>query len=273
MATPRQVRPGWDYGYIVQGSGIQKGVALVIGATNLKAKIASSIGEGRFRGVALTAGRVPNGEGDPAIPDMVTAQKQGIAQAMVPSASSATEGDQAICDADGFFIKRTPFTFSAFLWGQFDETFTAGASDEWRGVELLPQYVETVRNIFASNPTASAIGAATRYMAGINAALSASEIAIAQVQHTGQVLRNLKVQLATAPGGADTVVVTFIVSSDGGATWGALASAPTCTITGAALTAKDYTTAKTLTEGQLLGVKLVSSAGTAAGASVSFDLT
>lgn len=275
MANARQIRGGLpEYGYKAQGTGLRMGVMLIIGASNIFAKIGNAIGVGKWRGISLSEGQLPDGAADASIPDSVTAQKTGIARALVPASSSASEGDQAWSDANGKIVKRTPFSFSGFVIGQFDESFTAGSNAEYRGVELIPHYIEVVRSFFFANPVASAIGAATKYLAGYaGAALLNAPIGLCQVAFTGQKLRNLKAQVATAPGGSDTVIVTFVVSTDGGTTWGALASAPTCTITGSATEAHDLTTELSLTAGQLIAPKIVSSAGTAAGLSLSFDLT
>jgi hypothetical protein len=274
MANARQVRGGLpEYGYRAEGAGLRKGVVLVVGASNIKAKIAAAIGAGKIRGIQIDEGTLPDGVADPNLPDLVTAQKTGIAQALVPAASVAAEGDQAWSDATGKVIKRAPFSFSGLVLGQFDEGFTAGANPEYRGVELFPHYVEVIRAITAASMDTFA--AATRYIGAPGVALNAAQIPIYRARFAGEVIRNLAVSLVTAPGGADTVVFTVMKSSDNGATW--TDTALTATISGASKVPADpaavLALSATLAAGDLLAVKAVSSAITAAKPTVTFDVT
>jgi len=113
------------------------------------------------------------------------------------------------------------------------------------------------------------IGAATKYMIRGSAAVAASAACIATVTRTG-VLRRLYANLLTAPGGTDTVAFTIQKSSDNGATWSD--TTLTCTITGTAKGNSDTTHTPAVTAGDLLAVKMVSSAGTAADPSVGFEI-
>ena len=269
MATPRQIRPGWELGYKVQGSNVKKGVGLIAGASNQFAKIADAVGAAAWRGICATVGVEPNTAGDATLPDLLLAQKQGIAHALVPSGTSASEGDQAWTNALGKFIKRVPYSFSGFVAGQFDESFTAGSSDEWRGIELIPQVIEVCRPVLSG--CTGTITADTKYMGDRSQAKAAAQVPRYAVRFTGEKIRNLWVSLITAPGGVDTVVVTVQKSSDDGATWSD--TALTCTVTGAAKSNSDLTHVVSLTAGDLLAVKAVSSAGTAADCTVVFDAT
>jgi len=114
-----------------------------------------------------------------------------------------------------------------------------------------------------------AIGAATKYMSRGAAAVAASAVVIGTVTRAG-VLRRLYANLLTAPGGSDTVAFTIQKSSDNGGTWSD--TTLTCTITGSAKGNSDTTHAPSVAAGDLLAVKMVSSAGTAADPSVGFEI-
>lgn len=109
-----------------------------------------------------------------------------------------------------------------------------------------------------------ALGAATVYLVAPGQAASATEIPLALATRAGT-LRNLRCSLGTAPGGADTVAVT--VRAAGADTL------LTCTITGAGTTCSDTSNTPAATAGQSLSIKAVSSAGTAADLTCSFELT
>jgi len=270
----RQIRGGLpEYGYQAEGAGLRKGVVLVCTTSNTKAKIAAALGAGKIKGILLDEGTLPDGALDPTVPDMANAQKTGIAQALVPAASTAAEGDQAIADATGKVIKRAPFSFSAECLGHFDEGFTAGANPEYRGVELYRHYIETIRSITLLST--GAIGAATRFMILGQAAVNANQFPVYRCRFTGETLRNLALSLKTAPGGADTVIVTFQRSQDGGTTWTDITGAgtPIVTVAAAAIAGDDLVNSFAMTKGDLIAVKLVSSAGTAAQPCVTFDVT
>lgn len=113
------------------------------------------------------------------------------------------------------------------------------------------------------------IGAATKYMSRGAAAVAASAVVIGTVTRAG-VLRRLYANLLTAPGGSDTVAFTIQKSSDNGGTWSD--TTLTCTITGSAKGNSDTTHTPSVAAGDLLAVKMVSSAGTAADPSVGFEI-
>jgi hypothetical protein len=274
MPTPRQVRPGWEFPYTVEGGNVQKGVACVAGSKNTALKIASAVGQGRFRGISIDAGVVPNGTADPNLPDSVDAQKQGIAQAMVPANTSGKDGDQAICDQNGFFVVRRPFSFSAFVWGQFDGDFAAGAKSQWAAIELLPHYIELVRNVVASGFGGGVIGVTLgKFFDPHAAALAAAPLPVYRVKYTGEVLRNLGVTLRIAPGGNDSVTGSFQKSSDGGVTWTDIAG-PSAQAVGPVKIADDQiNVTPPLADGDLIAIKIASTAGLAADPVVTFDAT
>ena len=93
---------------------------------------------------------------------------------------------------------------------------------------------------------------------------SATEIPLSMSTRSG-VARSLYCYLGTAPGGADTVIVTVRKNASDQAT--------TCTITGAGQTCNDTTNTFTTAAGDRLAIKAVSSAGTAAALSCSFEET
>lgn len=108
-----------------------------------------------------------------------------------------------------------------------------------------------------------ALGAATVYLTAPGQAASMTEYPLAVATRNGT-LRNLRCALGTAPGGADTVVVTIRKA-------GADTSL-TCTISAAATTCNDTSNTSAATAGQALSIKAVSSAGTAADLTCSFEL-
>ena len=274
MSAVRESNGIFDWGYKAASSGIRKGIALVIGADPTKAVKATAARQGKYRGIAMDAGTAPDGTANygaaattPAEP--INAQKLGLASALVPAAQQVTAGDQAVTDANGMFVPRTPFSVSAFVFGQFDETKLIGSVAAFAALELLPHYIETVRPILAG--CAGAITGATKYLGDVSQAKAAAQVPRYVCRFTGETIRNLAASLITAPGGADTVVFTVQKSSDNGATW--TDTALTCTISAAGKAASDLTHSASLTAGDLLAVKAVSSAGTAADATVTFDVT
>lgn len=115
---------------------------------------------------------------------------------------------------------------------------------------------------------ADTIGAATEY-APRSGNVASAQVPLGVATRAG-IIRNLRASLSVAPGGADTVVFTVQKSSDQGATW--TDTTVTCTITGAAKSAADTTHAPAVAAGDLLAVKMVSSAGTAAGPVAGFEI-
>lgn len=111
---------------------------------------------------------------------------------------------------------------------------------------------------------AGALGAATVYLVPPGGAPSATELRLAKATRAASA-RSLYCELGTAPGGADTVVFTLRAA--------AADTALTCTITGAATSCSDTLHLPSVTVAQSLAVKAVSSAGTAADALCSFELT
>lgn len=115
----------------------------------------------------------------------------------------------------------------------------------------------------------AALGAATVYLValGQNKSASATPIYLAGRACT---IQNLAVGCGTAPGGADTVIVTIQTSTDKGATW--TDSALTATVPAAGTTTYDTTHFVAIAKGTLLNCKAVSSGGTAAIAYASFEV-
>jgi hypothetical protein len=272
----RNIRgPFAEKGYVAVGPGLQRGVLLVVvpGATdNTKAQIASAVGQGRYRGIQIDEGYLPGGVADPTIPDLITAQKQGIAMALVPAGSSGNEGDQAWCNAQGQFISRVPSSFSGFILGQFDQTFQAGANPQYEGIEMFPQHIETVRSVTQCN--SGAIGQGTKFVQPGFVAPGAAQVPLYRARYTGETLRNLALTLKVAPAGADSVTAFFVRSQDGGNTWTALNAAgnPQVVVTGTAIAGANLTDTFVLTAGDLVGVALVSTNVTAAQPTVTFDV-
>lgn len=279
MATRHVRGPLPEYGYLATVTGMRRGTVLVMVTNNTKAKLATSIGEGAYRGIQIDEGALPDGSAnygqDSSHPaEMVNAQKEGIAWGLVPANTTVTMGDQAWANASAQIIKRTPFSFSGFILGQFDESATTGSAAELHSVEMFPQYIEVVRPVYAV-ATDATVGAATKYMAGVGVALSGSEVPVALVQYTGQKARNLWVSTGTAAGNGETLAVTVIKSSDNGGTWSATTLTVTLTGTAGGLKfASELSLASAaLAAGDLVGIKLVSSAGNVGLVRAGFDLT
>lgn len=112
-----------------------------------------------------------------------------------------------------------------------------------------------------SGASADTLGAATKYLPR-SGNVAAAQVSVGVATRAG-ILRNLRVGLNVAPGGADTVIFTAQKSSDQGATW--TDTTLTATITGSAKSASDTTHAPAVAAGDWVAVKMVSSAGTAAG--------
>jgi hypothetical protein len=279
MSAPRSISGIWDFGYRAASAGIRKGVFLIIGADNTKAVKATAARQGRWRGVAMDEGALPDGTanyGQDAqhLAEPINAQKAGIATVLCPANQQVNEGDQAVSDANGMVVPRAPFSLSAFIAGQFDETKLIGPQPAYSAVELFPHYVEVVRSVTASGLGGGAIGiTAGKFFDPHAAALSATPVPVYRVKYTGEVLRNLGLTLKTAPGGADSVTLTYQKSSDGGTTWTDIAG-PSAQATAAAKLADDQTNVSpALTKGDLIALKIASTAVTAADPVATFDAT
>jgi hypothetical protein len=198
----------------------------------------------------------------------------GIVPIRLAASTAMLPGDQLIADAGelGAAKVRAPYSYSALVLGHGTEAFTADAGSGQRlgSAEVKGYWIETVRS--RSGGSAETLGAATTsYYGGSGASKSGTPIVVYQARTTGEAVRLLGINLITAPGGTDTVAATIVKSSDNGTTW--TDTAVTCTATGTAKAANDLTHSAQLTSGDILGVKAVSSAGTAAGFSYTFDVT
>lgn len=278
MATSinREVRgPLSEREVIAEGAGLRRGVPVTTGTTTAYGVIADALGED-CQGIQTSEGQLPDGAANygqdstrPA--EQILVAKKGIVRALVPTAQTITKGMQAIANASGRMIARTAYSFSAFVHGIFDETITTTTA-QYVSLELRQQLVELVRPVSVSQPLKTTVlGAATVYGSGIGLAFSAAPVMLYRARFTGEKVRNLSVSLVTAPGGADTVAATVMKSADNGDTWSALAV--TCTISAAAKTATDLVNTATLDAGDIIGIRFVSSAGTAAGAVATTDVT
>jgi hypothetical protein len=118
-----------------------------------------------------------------------------------------------------------------------------------------------------SGASADTIGAATKYLPR-SGNVAAAQVPLGIATRAG-ILRSLRAGLNVAPGGADTVVFTVQKSSDQGATW--TDTTLTCTISAAAKSNSDLTNRPAVAAGDWLAVKMVSSAGTAAGPVAGFE--
>lgn len=204
--------------------------------------------------------------------EAIAVKTHGLGRMKVALNQAITRGAQLIADATtlGAVKARTQYSFSAQVLGIAHEALSSSASIVQKVEAFIqPYFVEIVRQVTAGATTA--LGAATKYATAPGQAGAASQIALYRARFAGEVVRNLSMNVATAPGGSDTVVATVQKSSDNGATWSD--TAITCTVSAAGKSATDLTNTATLAAGDLLAVKLVSSNVTAAGVTCTFDVT
>lgn len=226
-----------------------------------------------FYGVNQSAGFV-GGSGTIA-GEAVEMVRQGLSLVLLANGQTTTRGCQLIASAAalGYVAPRAPYSFSALVLGQAEEAVTASGTDQEIEAYVQPYWLEIVRPVFAV-ATDATVGAATKYMAGVGVALGAGAVPIAIAQYA-ETIRNLWVDTGTAAGNTETLAATVIKSSDHGTTWSD--TAVTCTITGnaggTAKSASDLVHTATLAAGDLVGIKLVSSAANVGLVRAGFDLT
>lgn len=219
-------------------------------------------------GINETAGAV-GGSGTTA-GEPISVTRQGLTRVLLKNGTSSTRGGKLIASATlGYVQPYTDFSFSAWILGTAEEAATADSTSYHVEAYIQPFLQAVVRPVNAG--CAGTITAATKYLGDVSQAKASAQVVRYMARFTGEVIRNLSCNLVTAPGGTDTVAFTVQKSSDNGATWSD--TALTATITGTAKSATDLTHTETLTAGDLLAVKAVSSAGTAADAFVVFDVT
>ncbi len=257
LDNPYLAKAAIGEGHIVS-HGAAEGEA-VLPASNVDTKIAGVCLAGGQAGTTLTSGT-----------DMFGAQWHGRAKAKLKAGLTANRGDMAVpSDSTGASQARTLFSFSQYVLGTYPQTKTAGSNDDFIEVDMAPRLVELVRSVTAG--TSSTFGADTKYIAPGYVARTSAQVPLYVVGFTGETLRNLRCTLATAPGGTDTVAFTVQKSSDQGGTWAD--TTVTCTITGTGKTATDLTHSVSLTQYDMLALKTVSSATTAAIAFCTFDVS
>jgi hypothetical protein len=110
----------------------------------------------------------------------------------------------------------------------------------------------------------STLGAATGYLVAPGVAWSTTTEPILYVATRAATVRKLYCNLATAPGGGDSVTITVRK--------GGVDQTLTCPITGAATTCNDTSHSFSTTAGNIVSVKGVSTAGTAADLTCSFEV-
>lgn len=258
-----------DNPYLAQ-SAIAEGHIVAHGAAEGEAILpATSAGDMKLAGVNIAGGQA--GATMVAGTDMFAAQWHGRAKVKLKAGQTANRGDHAVpADTTGAIKSRTLYSFSQNVVGTLPQTKTAGAADDFIECDLAPRLVEIVRPVVGGATTA--LGAATKYATAPGQAGAAAQIPLYIARFTGETVRNLSVNIATAPGGADTVIFTIQKSSDNGGTW--TDTTITCTpVAGTGKAASDLTHSVSLTAGDMLAVKMVSSNTTAAAITVAFDVT
>lgn len=265
LDLPSIARDALAEGVIVRYSGAAD-------AENHDVKLPSLAASEAYQGLAKEGGGPTAGSGVPTSenPDAVDIQTQGQGIALLAANKSVLIGDPIeASNTSGHAQARTRWGTSGPVLGFSRQRKTAGASPTRFEVNLVPHYVEIVQPITGGSE-GSAIGAATKYLAAPGVAVAAAQIPLF-VARKACVLRDLAASLKTAPGGADTAIFTVQKSSDNGATWSD--TALTCTISAAAKAASDLTNAVNLAVGDLVAIKVVSSAGTAAGPTATVSAT
>ena len=223
-------------------------------------------------GICATSGFV-GGTGTVA-GEALTVKRQGLGRVKVTNGNAIARGQLFGADAAvlGNVVPYVAGSFSGWVMGTFEETKAASTTDDLAECFISPYYVADLEGITVSQPLSTTpIGAVTVFGASTGLAFSATGVPLYVVRFTGENIRNLLVNLAVAPGGTDTVIAAVVKSSDGGKTYTAPVGGPTCTITGAGLTASDLVNQYVATKGDVIGIRFISSAGIAAGCSASFD--
>lgn len=201
--------------------------------------------------------------------------RQGLTRALLSIGQTTTRGGDLIADSGalGNVIVRAAFSFSAYVLGVAEEAYGPSSTADLVEMYAQPVLKELVRTAFGSASTAP--GAATKYLSAAGtAAGSATAVALAVVPFTGCTLRNLVAQATTAPAGSDTGIFTVYRNPFvAGAYTGWVATALTCTITGAAQGASDLTHTLMCNQGDLIGIQVVSSNTTLAGINAQVDIT
>jgi len=161
-----------------------------------------------------------------------------------------------------FTANRVLYTSSTSAIGQL------GCSDgqviTWSsGVPVCSTPTSIIGTIYGGQTNTDAFGASTVYLGALGtSSFVGSQVSVGTITRTGTI-RYLTVSIRTAPGGADTVIATAQKSSNQGSTWSD--TTLTCTITGAAKTCTDTSNTPAVALYDWIAIKLVSSAGTAAG--------
>lgn len=205
----------------------------------------------------------------------VSVQKLGYAKFLVSPLVAASAGGQVIADSApnlGNVRQRVPFSSSALVLGTFEEDHLVGTAPELVEGECRPTWMELVRPITGFAPAAAPIGNnVTRYLGAPGTPLSDTPIPLYRVRFANESVRNLGITLETPPAAGETVTVTVVRSSDGGATWG---DTPlTCIINGPKRAADDLLHWIVLAAGDLLALKVVSFSTPAAGLVATCDVT
>ena len=196
-------------------------------------------------------------------PDPINIQSLGLAKCWLLRNNAAKPGETVDANSAGYVKPRTRWGASGPALGFFYQDRASASEEIPVEVQLMPHMVEIVMPITGGSD-GNTIGAATKYLAAPGVGHAASQVPLFACRHA-MTLRYLGASLLTAPGGGDTVIFTVQKSSDNGATW--TDTTLTCTISAAAKSAQDLdpTHAVSLAAGDLVAIKVVSSAGTAAG--------
>ena len=212
----------------------------------------------------------------PAVGDAVNVQRFGRAAGLLAPNQTITRGDDLGASAG------TLGQLAAFLPGQgmkyvgvAAQSKTSGATALYLEVDLAAAPVNNKVAMAASGFASTAPGAATKFLSAPGTgAGAAAAVPLFAVPSGGAQIRNLVASATTAPAGADTGIFTIQRSALAAGVYAAFADTTvTCTITGVAVEAKDIAHAVTVTEGDLLAIKCVSSGATIAGLSATFQFT
>lgn len=275
MGLARAIARLFNLGYYDATGGFQEGQVAVHGPAAFQvsrpswqaAQLQSAAGINRTAGVMGGDGTLEGEE--------VSIQKLGYAKLLVSPGVATNLGGQVIADGPpnlGNVRERVPYSASAMVLGHFEEARQVGSAPELVEGEVRPSWLELVRAVTGGEPGGAPIGNnVTRYLGPPGSAVAQAPVALYRARFDGEAVRNLGATLGAAPSANETVTVTVVKSSDGGATWTDLAVS--CQFAGPQSAADDLVRWIVLAHGDLLALKVVSFSTTAAGLVVSFDVT
>jgi len=275
MGLARAIARLFNLAYYDASGGFQEGQVAVYGPDAFQvslpswqaAQLQAAAGINRTAGVMGGGGTLEGEE--------ISVQKLGYAKLLVSPNVATGLGGQVIADVApnlGNVRQRVPYSASAMILGTFEEARQVGTAPELVEGEVRPTAIELVRTVTGAEPGGTPLGNnVTRYLGPPGSALAQAPVALYRARFDGEAVRNLGATVTTLPSANETVTVTVVKSSDGGATWADLAVS--CQLAGPQRAADDLVRWVVLAKGDLLALKAVSFSATAAGLIATFDVT